>query len=524
MNLIPEAEGRTPFYLDPARIWRQLPPAERLSFISALLIGSVTHLFVLSNLLPNHDAAISLISVNSHLNLGRWSLSFFSAFSWLYEMPVVIGLLSLLALALSALLAVRFLEIHSPVCVILVSGFLVAFLPAAGIFSYMYTADAYFFSLLLNIAAVVLARKRRWGWPASILCIAVGLGIYQSFIGCAVALFLFDCILALFSNLPTKTILKRGIYYILILIGALLLYRVFLAYFLWKYDVSLSNYRGMTDAMNSGLMGYLHALPETWKQPVRYFWQHHHLTDYSAIFQKVMLVLAAGGFIFLTAVKRLYKAPVRLLLLALGVLLMPIALNLIYLIGAGQTMVTLLMQYPYVFVYVFAVKIFEMTARETSEYLTGIFRNGAALTGLLLCFMLVWANFCLCNQAYLALHLTYESTYSAAVRVAAKLDETEGYIPGETPVLLAGFFETNQKLSRFMPQLAYTNGIANYAMLSDYSGYEFLRRFCGAEPLLAASSEQTALVETSGILDEMPAFPLKGCVQLYNGIAVVKLS
>lgn len=524
MNLIPEAEGRTPFYLDPARIWRRLPAAERLSFISALLIGSVTHLFVLSNLLPNHDATVSLYSGNSHLNLGRWSLSFFSAFSWLYEMPVVIGLLSILALALSALLTIRFLELHSPVCIVLVSGFLTAFPAVACTFGYLYTADAYFLAFFLTAAAACLAKGPRWCRLLSVLCLATALGAYQSYVGCTVGLLLFDCILALLSNVPIKDVLKRGVRYILIILASLVLYRVILNLFLWKYGFTLSNYSGMSDAVAASVMDYLRALPSTYRDLFWYLWRPSYLPPPLLLAQRVMFVLAFGCAVYLIFVRHHFRDPLKIILLALGALMMPAALNLICLIGAGNAVPHILTLHPVVYAYVFAVKFFELTAVEAAESrFHKAARNGTALTGLALCTALVWMFFCLSNAVYFSLHQTYENSYAAGVRILSRLESMEGYIPGETPVLLNGYFVSNQYSHIPYTYLGAMRGVEGLGHLSRYSGTTYLNEFCGASVRMA-SEEQKSAVEASGILEEMPAFPLKGCVQLYNGIAVVKLS
>lgn len=130
----------------------------RLAFLSACVIGFITHLYAFSNLLINHDGIVSLRSPNEHLTSGRWALEFFSQFSGLYELPVVIGLLSILALALSAGLTVRVLELTHPVSIVLTAGFLVSFPAVACIFSYLFTADAYFIALLLASLSAYAAK------------------------------------------------------------------------------------------------------------------------------------------------------------------------------------------------------------------------------------------------------------------------------------------------------------------------------------------------------------------------------
>lgn len=109
------AEALDTFWTSPKKIISKISKEFRLAFLSACFIGVIIHLYAFSNLLINHDGIVSLWSENEHLASGRWALHFFSCFSGSYELPVVIGLLSILALAVSAGLTVRVLRLTHPV-------------------------------------------------------------------------------------------------------------------------------------------------------------------------------------------------------------------------------------------------------------------------------------------------------------------------------------------------------------------------------------------------------------------------
>lgn len=513
-----------PQYLHLDRYWRRLPRSFRMAFVSALFAGIIVHLSVFSNLLLNHDAAPNINTTNEHLGLGRWAQGFFSSLSWTYEMPVVIGLLSVLALALCAGLTVYILDIHSSACVFLVSGFLVSFPTIACVFPYLFTADAYFIAIFLHVGAVYAAKKFRHGWAIAIVCIAISLGIYQAYIGCSVALFLLDCILALFSDTPTKDVLKRGLRYIAVILAGLILYRVLLAFFLWKAQVGLSDYRGMSSAINAGITDYLRTLPQTYRQIILFFWSPSYLIRPMQLLQRVMFFLAAGCFFLLTALKRIYKDPLRLLLLLCGAVLLPAALNLICVISAGQSSVTLMMQYSYVFAYVFALKLFEMTAVEVRSTRFKRCRHAVVMTSLALCAVLVWANVCLTNTAYLAMQLELDVSQAIGIRVLSRLEELDGYVPGKTPVMLIDSTPASKRVGVNFPQLERITGISNFSLLSHYAGPKFLIYFCGAGRFRSASAEQREAITSAGVLASMPVFPAKDSIQFYDGVVIVKLS
>ncbi len=518
-----------PFYLNPAGLWRWLSREFKLAFISALIFGFLTHLYAFTNLLINHDGLHGLNTVNESLTSGRWASKFFSSFSWTYEMPVVIGLLAILGLAFCVGLTVRILEIDSLVCIFLTAGFMTTFPVIAATFSYLYISDAFFIAALFCVAAVYLAKRYRYGGLASVLCIALSLGIYQAYIGCAVSLFLLDCILTLFSSTPVRDIVKRGLRYIAIILAGLVLYRIILSFLLWKNETALTDYKGMSAAASAGVMDYLRTLPATCEQLFSFLWTPSYLVEKLILAQRIMFLLVVGCLLLLTVLKRLHKDPVRLLLLACGAVLLPIALNLVNVICAGQTTPNLLMQYSYVYTFAFALKIFEMTAQEVlpakwPRRFSRV-RHGAALAGLALCAALVWANVCFSNMTYLALERTIVACQSIGVRVLDRLESLEGYVPGKTPVYLVSGVPSIQYSGIKFPLLT---DLPPYTcdFLGMYAGPSFLYRICGGTSggLCNATAEQRRKIQSSGVLDSIPSFPTQGSVAMIDGVAVVKFS
>ena len=522
-------------YLNPSVLWQRQPKEMRLAFLSTLIIGFITHLFAFSNVLLNHDAATSISTKNSHLDLGRWSLELFSSFSWVYQMPVVICFLSILALAISAALTIRFLKIHSPTCIVLASAFMVVFPVIPCTFSFLYTADAYFFAALLNISAACLAKGRYICWPFSILCIAVSAGIYQSYVACVVGLLLFDCILALLDHIPVKEVFMRGIRYILIILMGLILYWVILQAVLRINGMTVmpalqANYRGGTTALNNGVMGHLLAIPEAFRTFMRFLWSPSYLTSMFKLLQRVMFFLATCSALFLLVVRRIYKEPIRLLLLICGAFMLPVALNIFQVILSG-TYMDMLMQYSYVFAFVFAIKCFEMTAEEIfpsweTHRFPKYLQHGMTLVSLLLCAVLVWSNICLCNLCYLGLFETYEESYAVGIRLIDRLETTEGYVPGVTPILFAGNY---CPMLTGYPWIQEMRGI-NESILNSYSGPMYLYWYLGMnwkwinwDFLDPSYADKRAEIESSGILETIPAFPHKDCIQWYDDIIIIKL-
>ncbi len=517
---------------DLAGLWAKISKEARLGFLSAMAMGFVVHLFVFSNLLINHDGVVSLRTANEHITSGRWSLGFFSQFSWCYEMPVVIALLTVFALACTAGITVAVLGIHSQLCIVLTAGFLVAFPSVCCVFPYLYTADAYFFALLLNAGGVYAGKRWRFGWVLSAVLIALGTGIYQSFVCYAVGLFLLDCLVLLLEGEALGPLLFRGLRYIAASAGGLVLYRGMLRVLLAVNRQELSNYRNMSQALNSGVMDYARALPETYRSFLNFFWNSAFLTPETQGVQRVLLGFAGGCALFLLIRRKIYRRPGRLALVCLGAGLAPVALNLICVIAAGQTETNLLMEYSFVLVFVFVLKLLEMAAQELSALCawlgkekaerrkTGWLWQAPMSAALALCGILLWNDFCLTNAGYLRVQLNYENSYALANRILTRLEAMEEYTP-DTPIVLAGFGKDTQGGWVPFPQLEEFPGM-HTSLVNQYCGTPFLRAFLGGQKRCASLEQRREIME-SGVLEEMSVYPAQDSIRVYQGVILVKL-
>lgn len=57
-----------------ARFWARLPAATKQSFFAGVVMGLVCHLYLFTNLIPNHDAVFHLFQCDYGTASGRWFL------------------------------------------------------------------------------------------------------------------------------------------------------------------------------------------------------------------------------------------------------------------------------------------------------------------------------------------------------------------------------------------------------------------------------------------------------------------
>ena len=82
-----------------SRLWRRIPGYIRLTFASAVALGLVTHLYMFTNKLTNHDDIGHLFIADYGTASGRWLLPSILGLDGNFSMPWLIGLLSILCLA-----------------------------------------------------------------------------------------------------------------------------------------------------------------------------------------------------------------------------------------------------------------------------------------------------------------------------------------------------------------------------------------------------------------------------------------
>ena len=161
-------------------LWGRIPSHIKLTFASAIVCGLAAHLYMFTNKFTNHDDVGSLFGNSYGAASGRWLRPFVLPLSGGTSMPWLVGLMSLLCLAVVACLTVSLLRIRRPLGCIAASAILTTFPVVLSTFTYMYSAFAYFFSLLLTaLGAWTAVRWRWWGIALGAVSIALSLSIYQ---------------------------------------------------------------------------------------------------------------------------------------------------------------------------------------------------------------------------------------------------------------------------------------------------------------------------------------------------------
>ena len=89
------------------KIKNNILPQWKICFISAIVVGLITHFYKITNWLPNWDSLVFRYDEQNMLSMGRWFLPVASGFSSFYDLPWVSGLIAILFHALGAVAIVE---------------------------------------------------------------------------------------------------------------------------------------------------------------------------------------------------------------------------------------------------------------------------------------------------------------------------------------------------------------------------------------------------------------------------------
>ena len=509
-----------------ARLGQRITPAQRAAFLACFVSGLLIHLFAFTNIIPNSDGLSRVFDPQQMTVSGRWFLHYASALNGFTQMPALIGVLSLVLLALAAAGAVTALGFHSRALAAF-AGVMMAAFPCLGYtFLYMFTASAYCLAILLAVLAVYLAKKG--GWLRSLagcVLLALSMGVYQAYAALAVALSLLAVFRACLNpRSDLRKTARMGFRFVgCLTLGAALYYGV-LQIFLAVKDLELLDYLGMNQAGGGYPVAQLPGLIlSVYKQVfVFFFWpngRNPFTTPVLAVLDLLLLLLAASCLLAAVLRRKLWREPWRMAGAVILAALLPLAAGFAQIISPFSD-ATPIMKYAYVCVYLAVL----LTADLGLSFLPRPRGGMAAAGALAVCLAgvtLYSAN--INNLLYTASAQAHRATLSYATRLLARIESCPGYT-GKEEVLIIGSFPSDRIYA----------DIPSYALIDHYSAdrdtaaplnkhiYYYLNDWLNV-PIPEPEEETMIAVSQSEEFQSMPLYPADGSVQLLDGRVVVKL-
>lgn len=199
-------------------IYHKLSDKFKIAFISAILFGLIAHIYMFTNKLPNFDDIAYMNKFGTTFRYGRWFLWVMGAVAYhleyVFSLPWVNGLLTLLTLAASAGIIAELIGLKGKVSNMLLGAALVVFPSWTVTFFYMFTAPYYGFAVFLAVLSVYCTVRCERGILISAILMACSLGIYQAYLPFTATLYVVLLFAMLFEQYHYTEILKKSFYYL----------------------------------------------------------------------------------------------------------------------------------------------------------------------------------------------------------------------------------------------------------------------------------------------------------------------
>lgn len=499
------------------------------TLICTFVLGLIAHGYCYFNFHYSHDSLLTYQNdYSTQIANGRFLHLVWFMIRGNFYSPVLVGCMGLLFIGIAAYILSELLEINDKWMLILTSGVLVTNTTVTLVnASYMHEIDIYMLSLLFVVLGIYVCRRYRFGFFPAAVATFLSLGLYQSFFQVAVFFYMVLAVRDLLDRADFKKVMVDGGKAIgSLILGMVLYYGIFSIVLAITGVQKSSEYNGMGGVADfGGLSMILLRFHATYVYVRTYFMHPVTFHPTIVILIQSILLLVTMYMIFRIVLKQRLKWNCLILLIVI-LMLTPFGINVVYFITKG--MVHNLMIYSFFCAYIFVLVILERYLKYVEQcrftikwsYI-GIARKCVIP---ILVAVVIFNNIVYSNQAYLKKELENQSTLSSFTRIIDRMEQTEGYIVGETPVVFVGLMEYS-KVSQRREGFDYSGtGLGCTFSVTYYETYQYYFDYVLGYPINMLSKDEAA--EWSGRQDviEMPKFPEKGCCQMIDGVMVVRLS
>lgn len=448
-------------------------------------------------------------------------------------LPWLIGVLGLSWIGLSVFFTAKIFRIEQPVLLVVLSGFFAANLTVSStIATFMHDFDCDMLALLFSGLAVFSWQKGKWGVVPGAACVMCSLALYQSYICVSITLVMLVCMMALLDGDSLGTVLVQGLRgcAMLLLGGGL--------YFVALKAVRMITGIGLLSGAYNSLDSPLRILEMSWFD-IKYLLKETYTIFFERLIQVVSPFPAVTGFatkILLGLSAALLLANIvagrvrigqTLLLLVLTALL-PLGMNMMHLITLGSTSHELMI-YAYWLIYLLPLllghRLMARAGAAAGKWGVPALRlsRWTQAACVLIVLVLICANVQTANAMYLKKDMEQNAYLSVMTRVVYRMEEAEGYVPGETPVVMVGLpQQINEVIPGFeayrKPNGMWMSDVLNYDDSGHWAAYF---KYILQNP--AKITDGAQMLQDPRV-QAMPCYPKKGCVAFIDGTMFVKLS
>ena len=499
------------------------------AFVAALVAGLVAHGYVIFNRISYHDNTACLFNLGGTYESGRWMLGFIYDIQMmttkLFSVPVFNGILSIIFIAMAAMVLVEMFEVKSRFLAAAIGVIMVVYPVVTSIFSFMFTAWEYQLALLLIIlAAKVLCKDKRC--ILSICLCVIALGIYQAYFAVIIALFLiklfFDVLDDSFES-PVDYV-KRGFLYLAHLGISIVLWAVLRKVTMAVKHIVAVDYKGMDE-------GYqLSKFPEVFLGMVKAFFgfsqEGINAVSYQRAFTALIFIITLIQITYLLLRART-KVSIKLFSL-IGLIFLPIGMNVVYLLStSSEYNVDSLMLYGDIFILILPLLLIErMEKQEVKAGIVNTIIIGATWLQIISIAVMTLGYTYMDNAAYMKGEIAQEQAVAYFNQMVTAIKTCDGF-SDDMDIVLVGWEELEDGTFTTVDNSQQLDAVKidkfpRYTDLVRYDGsIYFLREHLGFGNEKVIVDDGTVASETEVVA--MPTYPNDGAIAVVDGRVIVKL-
>lgn len=526
MNVTSTIEGKIKDFIG------RLTETQKYVFLSAIVFGLFAHGFALFNRLSVHDNSHCLFSLGASYEVNRWGLGILYRLmvytTKTFSLPLFNGFMSIVFIGIAGMILIDIFEIKSKLIATIIGGLMVVFPMVTSVFSFMFTSWPYFMGLVFafQAARVLIKELSVKSGIISSLWLALTLSIYQAYLGVVVTLFLLKMLLDVIDG-KTESVAKYAIAGIsdLIELGlGLGIWAVISKIFIKIKHITPNDYKGWTEPYN------IAKFPKVFVNAIKNFLTFR-MEGINALRYLRMLTLLIFILSVVMIVMLLIKSQAKLavkLSSIVGAVLIPVAMMVVYLLSTSDMfVVTTLMIYAEVFVYIIPLILIE----RFEGFENAIANKAAQLIAfiMIICTSVVTLGYVyLDNAAYNKAAIFQEQAVVYMTALIANIKATPGF-SDDMDIVFVGFNNVEDSTINEVAEKEELDGIQlekYYNSLEEMINYgvnvQFMRDHLGIGNEKIIIDEENEVSELPKV-KAMPTYPNEGGIAIIDNKVIVKM-
>lgn len=518
-----------------------IKPNIKACFFSAMLCGLMAHIYALANHLYNYDELnCTPTGFGTGITMGRWGLSVLASlteflFNYTYTLPVFNGLITILMYTLVACITVRLFEIEDSFYSAAIGAIFTTFPAVVCRMFFMFTTHFYAIAeciVAIGVFVLFKSKNRVIKVLVSTVLLVFGTAVYQATFVTGVCLVVGVLLVRFIKDeIEEKSMIKEIALCVCYLGVSMVLYLLSN-----KVALKINGFEMIKHSENYDTMGQLsfkqliEGVAYCYKCFIRIPLKDVYSVNPNIIVKVafgVSIIIMAYAFIkIITSKKRIFQKAI----FALITFVLPIAVNLIYIMSISSGIMYTIMVFDIVYVFAFAIAEIEAIGtlendnNISSQIKKIISRIHKPLNTIFAMFLIgtiityIW----FANGNYISEEYTNKHDEAYYQTLLTQIKSVDGYEDTMPIVILGSPQHDATDILRHMIEDTFNIGGKSATNVSAYSTWAIMTRVLGYMPTLKGTEADMEYFSSKDEVRKMPCYPADGAIRVIEDTIVIK--